>query len=521
MTARGAVPQVVLILLIVGACSVAIRHNYREKAPTPPGDSSWRLTYATGFHARTASVEVRAAYPDDTHHSRVFAHQIADTGLREEPRRAANAVRSKDILLRAPKPGQYQFQVSFDIHLSKRGWDKAPVEAPLSVETRAKCLGDETGIQIKQPIISQTIERLRAGEPSQEDLVNQLFRYCGADIMIGDQNAPQDAAGALTKGTATPLGQARAFVALCRASKVPARLVTGFEMKSGVDVRPHVWAEVLLDKRWLAYDVENSFEGGVPRRFVAVQRGPGEIVHVTDSTDVATKYSIVPVPLPPAPPPGPLSVLDLEQLPSKLHEPMKLLLLVPLGALVTAFFRTIVGIRTFGTFTPTLLALAFVFNKWQWGLPVVAAALLLGLASRRFLDSLKLLLVPRLGIILTLVVLLMVFSVSAMQQFQTAPPGETVLLPMVILTMLVERFFITTEEDSHRFALQLLLATAVLAILVYWLLHWKTVAQVLLIYPELHCFTIAALVLIGRYTGYRWTELLRFRDAMQPPDEGA
>jgi hypothetical protein len=89
---------------------------------------------------------------------------------------------------------------------------------------------------------------------------------------------------------------------------------------------------------------------------------------------------------------------------------------------------------------------------------------------------------------------------------------------MVILTMLVERFFITTEEDNLRFALQLLLATAVLALLVYWVLYWRTVGQVLLAYPELHCFTIAGLILIGRYTGYRWTELLRFRDLPEGRD---
>ncbi|MGD0899670.1 MAG: 7TM domain-containing protein [Thermoguttaceae bacterium] len=518
MTARGATPQVVLVLLIVGACCVAVRRNYREKAPPPAGDSSWRLTCTTSFHARKADAKVYVAYPEDTRHSRVFEHEVSGTGLITEPQRAAKAVRRKDILLRAPKPGQYDLRVWFDIHLSKRGWDKALVEAPLTAETRAKCLGDEKGIQLKHAIISETIERLRAGEPSHEDIVDQLFQYCVADIMPGDQNAPQDAVGALTKGTATPLGQARAFVALCRASKVPARLVTGFEMEAGTDVRPHVWVEVLIGQRWLAYDVENGFARGVPPRFVPVRRGPGEIVHVPDASDVATKYSVVRMPLPPAPPPGFLSVLDLEQLPFKLHEPMKLLLLVPLGALVTAFFRTIVGVRTFGTFTPTLLALAFVFNKWQWGLPVVAAAIVLGLASRRFLDGLKLLLVPRLGIILTLVVLLMVFSVSVMHHFQLAPAGETVLLPMVILTMLVERFFITTEEDSLRFALQLLLATAALALLVYWLLHSKTVGRVLLVYPELHCFTIALLVLIGRYTGYRWTELLRFRDAAGPPE---
>ena len=93
------------------------------------------------------------------------------------------------------------------------------------------------------------------------------------------------------------------------------------------------------------------------------------------------------------------------------------------------------------------------------------------------------------------------------------PPGaQTVLLPMVILTMLVERFYVTTEEDSLHFAVQLLIGTLAMAFVVYALLGWKTVGETLLKYPELHCFTVVALILVGRYTGYRLTELWRFRD---------
>jgi hypothetical protein len=126
--------------------------------------------------------------------------------------------------------------------------------------------------------------------------------------------------------------------------------------------------------------------------------------------------------------------------------------------------------------------------------------------------------VPRLGIILTLVVLLMVFSVSVMNYKQWAPTAETVLLPMVILTNLVERFYVTTEEDSVHFAFQLLVTTVIVAFFIYLLLGWKTVGLKLLQYPELHFFTVAALVLIGRYTGYRLMELVRFRDAAKPGD---
>ena len=132
-------------------------------------------------------------------------------------------------------------------------------------------------------------------------------------------------------------------MALCRASSIPARLVTGFVMESATDAHPHIWVEVQPGKKWLAYDIEKSSEAGLPQDYLPVRRGPGEIVRVSDASDATTKYAIVPLPPPSGSPPGLLSILDLRLLPPKLHGPMKLLLLVPLGALVTAFFRTVRG----------------------------------------------------------------------------------------------------------------------------------------------------------------------------------
>ena len=83
---------------------------------------------------------------------------------------------------------------------------------------------------------------------------------------------------------------------------------------------------------------------------------------------------------------------------------------------------------------------------------------------------------------------------------------------MVILTMLVERFYVTTQEDGARAALQHLAGTALVGFCCYLVLRWETVAKLLLAYPESHCFTVALMVLIGRYTGYQLLEPWRFRD---------
>lgn len=522
MTAKGFTPQVIIVLLVIGAACVTVRSSSRHKATIPPGDSVWRLSYATSFHARKPTAMVRATFPENTRHSRVFEHKLLDSELTVMQHRPTRAAGKRDLMARATKTGQFEFRVQFDIHLSKRGgWRPEQSDTAISADDRAKYLsGNEKGIEVGSPAVTGTLQRLMEGQSSKDELVERLFEHCLADIMPGGDAATSSAAEALTKGTASSLGRARALVALCRASKIPARLVTGFEVKMSSQVRPHNWVEILSNSRWESYDPENGFARDVPYYFVPVRRDGMDVVRVSESSDVATKYSIIRLPSPSGTSDPalrqPLDMLDLTQLPAKLHEPLALVLLMPLGALVTAIFRTIIGVRTFGTFTPTLLALAFIYNQWQTGLAVFVSVLALGFTSRSLLDRMKLLLVPRLGIIMTLVVLMMVFSISAMNYYRWTPTGETVLLPMVILTMLIERFYITTEEDSMRFALQLLASTFALGFLVYLLLCSKTVGRLVLFYPELHCFTVIALILVGRYTGYRWTELWRFRDMVKP-----
>ena len=258
------------------------------------------------------------------------------------------------------------------------------------------------------------------------------------------------------------------------------------------------------------------FTRELPYNYLAVRRDGGDIVRVTRGAGLETHFSALQLPS------GlgagrskhnSLTALaDLTRLPLEMHEVLSLILLLPLGGLVTAFFRTIVGIRTFGTFTPSLIALSFVFADWRTGVFVFALVLGVGLVSRSFLDRLKLLMVPRLSTVLTLVVLCIIFCVSLLDMLRLTPGAQAVLLPMVILTMTIERFYLTSEEDGTGFALQLLAGTVVVSLCCYFVLRWGSVGRFLFAFPEAHLVTIAVLILMGRYTGYRLSELLRFRD---------
>jgi hypothetical protein len=95
------------------------------------------------------------------------------------------------------------------------------------------------------------------------------------------------------------------------------------------------------------------------------------------------------------------------------------------------------------------------------------------------------------------------------------PTEQAVLLPLVILTILIERFHVTTEEDGLVFSLKLAAGTVLVSVLCYLALGWEDVGAFILVYPEAHFFTIAAFIVLGRYAGYRLTELWRFRELVQ------
>lgn len=514
MNGRGSARWVVLLLCGAGLLSVLLRWSRRDAAPIARDDHLWRLSYEVDFKASTDGARLRIAVPDGGLHSRVFREDIRYTGLRVE--RLRTVASARELSVTTLRDGQFRLEARFDVHLSRRARFREPASAShLTADQRAAYLRGNRTVPINSAVVRERLQHLQQNASDKKALLAAIFRYCHEQI-AADQQGPVDAKTVLEESRAAPLGRARAMVALCRAAKIPARLVAGFLLQESVSAMPHVWVEVENGGLWLPYDPEYGYAGQLPADYLPVRLDGIDIVHPGRGVEeLVARYALTAV----SPHGGAparrgetlLDIADLTSLPVEIHEVLTILLLIPLGALVTAVFRTLVGIGTFGTFSPVLLALSFVYADWRTGLLVLAGVFGLGLASRAALERLKLLLVPRLSIVLTLVVMLIVFSVSVLDYFRLTPGPEAVLLPMVILTMTIERFYVGAEEDGPGHALRTLAGTLVVGACCYVVLQGQVVGRLLLAYPELHCFTLAALVLVGRYTGYRLTELWRFR----------
>jgi hypothetical protein len=135
----------------------------------------------------------------------------------------------------------------------------------------------------------------------------------------------------------------------------------------------------------------------------------------------------------------------------------------------------------------------------------------LGLGIRLYLAHLKLLVVPRLAAILIIVIFLMAMFSILTHKLGLERGLSVALFPMVILTMTIERMSIVWEELGAYQTLQQGAWSIVAAVLAYLVMGIKTIEHLVFVFPELLLIVLAGTIWLGRYSGFRLMELLRFK----------
>jgi hypothetical protein len=539
MNSRTLSSFVALGFVVLGTIFMGLRYQALRKQRIAVEDSRWELSYVVQFKATglvgQEVAEVRLALPVGTPYIEVRQNMptIPNPNLKREIKGPYKGTDNYYLIVTTRQNSEqpYIATANFVLRLSPRGRGPRSTYVNLSPDDRQMFLQEDVkqGIVPKSlPAVGQIVETVRRKSETRLQEIQEVFDYCA---LINSTPEPgvelSDAVSdALTpNGKGSPLARARTMVTVCRALDIPSRLVAGFIIRQGVDIQPHVWVEVFEKQEWLPFDPTNGYSLTLPPNYLPVRRN-GDTIYAppapgnVNASDLSAKFSIKRLPPESAvlqrEIKHPLQIFDLTRLPVPMHAVMSLLLLLPFGALITAIIRNVVGIQTFGTFSPALLAMSFIYADWKTGVAILLIVATVGLSGRWWLERLRLLMVPRLSIILTLVILCVVFSVSTFDFMGLTPSAQAVLLPMVILTMLIERIHVTIEEDGLIFALKLTAGTMVVAGLCYMVLGWEKVGAWVLRYPEVHLFTIAAFILLGRYAGYRLTELWRFRDLIEP-----
>jgi hypothetical protein len=202
---------------------------------------------------------------------------------------------------------------------------------------------------------------------------------------------------------------------------------------------------------------------------------------------------------------------SLFSLPLQSQAVYHVILIVPVGVFLMVILRNVIGLKTFGTFMPVLIALSFRETQLLWGVFLFTSIVALGLSIRLYLEQLKLLVVPRLAAILIVVIFLMAIFSILTHKLGMERGLSVALFPMVIITMTIERMSVVWDELGAYETLKLGLGSLIASVIAYLVMSIKYIEYLMFVFPELLLVILSITLLLGRYTGYRLLELQRFK----------
>lgn len=362
-------------------------------------------------------------------------------------------------------------------------------------------------------VLRDLIDMLRQRSVDEESLAVELFHFM-------EQNPNDSRLVQLQEQEDFPNHPAALATYILQHAGIPARVMNGISLKqAGRDINTESWTEAYINERWWAYNAAdghlyeptdrlNWWAGSDP--FYQLENGQAPVV--TLAVKKHTENRLTEAMWRGDPVREAIYKISIFNLPVDIQLVFTVLLLLPLGTLVVCFMRQVIGLPTFGTFMPILVALAFRETQLLWGLVLFTTIISLGLAFRSYLNRLQLLMVPRLSAIMILVIIA-IYGISILTFNLNTQSGLSVsLFPLVIITMLIERISITWEEYGAPTALKSSFGSLVVAAIGYLVMNNDQISHLMITFPELLLIVLVFTIMIGRYNGYKLTEYYRFRN---------
>ncbi len=194
---------------------------------------------------------------------------------------------------------------------------------------------------------------------------------------------------------------------------------------------------------------------------------------------------------------------------------ISLILMLPVIATILSFSRQVIGMKAFGIVTPAMTTLSFLVMGLRYGLIIFLSVLISGTLTRLAMRRLHLLYLPRMALVLTgtSLAILLVFGLGVATD-NTALASFSIF-PILILTLLAEEFIALQFKSGAKRALTVTAWTLALSIGCYFIVSWQIVRTLFVSYPEAVLLAIPINILLGRWTGLRITEYIRFKNLLK------
>lgn len=384
-------------------------------------------------------------------------------------------------------------------------------------------LAPDEAIQVDDPEILGAASEIGADVGGIRARLRKIFDFTAA-LTPRSFKGTTDALTALRLGEASCNGKSRLFVAISRAVGIPARLVGGLIMADGTKRTSHQWIEAYVGGHWVPFDPTNGHFASLPENYLVLYRGDESLFSHTSDINFDYAFTITTRMVPSEQTRAAFKAFNVWDLFARLNLPFSLLrtvLMLPIGALVVVLFKNVIGVPTFGTFLPALIAAAAGETGLLWGLISLVIVTLAVVVARALVQRLQLLHSPTLGILLTVVVLTMLGTSLAAEHLEMEQLARISYFPIAVMAIASERFYLSLTEQGFRVAAQHFAGTLLVVFGCYVVMASLAIQILVSGFPEVLLLVIAANIYVGRWVGIRLLEHWRFRSVLNGTEVAA
>ncbi|PIT87365.1 MAG: hypothetical protein COU31_03380 [Candidatus Magasanikbacteria bacterium CG10_big_fil_rev_8_21_14_0_10_40_10] len=188
-----------------------------------------------------------------------------------------------------------------------------------------------------------------------------------------------------------------------------------------------------------------------------------------------------------------------------------LILIIPFIACVVVFFRQIVGLSTFGIYTPVITAASFYVLGLWFGLATFLFAVSIGYLLKYLLSKFELMYLSKVALNLGVISLSFLVVVWLILYTGGTVSISVAVFPMLVMSSITEKFMAAQSEEGFRGAMFGIMETLIVVVASYYLIVWTDFSNVILSWPELALTPLLIIILFGKFSGLRISEYLRFR----------
>ena len=509
MSPRAQVYIIGLMLVALGVGLVIYKH-LALGMPITAGEykTVWTIEAKIEFRANGRPVKVSMALPKNQPHMEVLNEIFSSSGYGFAVEK--DRIHERAVWSRREVVGQQTLYYKLDVYQQPDQVRRSLLD--LSTDVKRP---DWSGASLSavREAADSLIARSWALSSDAETFVTQLLKAF---------NDPANIDSRLLLNSLSDRPRTQIILDTLAVADIPAHLLRGIYLE---DDRSRVASSELLElydgEKWIVFEPSSAVVG-LPQNFLIWQQGDKSLLDVEGGSRSKVRFSILANNVPArevalTQARGQQAALldySIYSLPIEQQSIFKFILLVPIGALIVIFIRVVIGVRTAGTFMPVLLAIAFIQTSLINGVAIFLLILGIGLWVRSYLSKLDLLLVSRIAAVVVIVVILMSAISIISYRFGVEQALTVTFFPMIIIAWTIEHMSILWEDDGPVEVFIQTLGSLVVAVMCYAAITNHYIEHWMFNFPELLLVLLGLIIMLGHYTGYRVSELIRFRNVV-------